>query len=77
MPLALIVVSLTLLNLERAVFDLMAGIERRGTSADDAFAVVFLLGLLSYLFSPALLVLYVVAVILRRVRSRPEPNEVD
>ncbi|MEW6213048.1 MAG: hypothetical protein AB1631_32295, partial [Acidobacteriota bacterium] len=75
MPLALIVVSLTLLNLEKAVFELMSGIERRGTSADGAFAVVFLLGLLSYLLSPALLVLYVIAVILRRVRFQPAPKE--
>ncbi len=77
MPLALIVVALTLLNLEQAVFEFMSGIERHQTSADAAFGVVFMLGLLSYLLSPALLILYVTSVILRRFRSQPESNEVD
>jgi hypothetical protein len=77
MPLAMIVVSLTLLNLERAVFDVMAGIKSRGTSADDAFTVVFVLGLISYLLSPALLALYIVSIIVRRVRPQPKPSETD
>lgn len=77
MPLALIVVALMLLNLEQAVFEFMSGIERQQTSADNAFTVVFLLGLSAYLLSPALLILYVIAVILRRVRSQPKPNEAD
>jgi hypothetical protein len=38
LPLTLIVVSLTVLNLEKAVFDFMGGV-RQGTASDEAYAI--------------------------------------
>jgi phage shock protein PspC (stress-responsive transcriptional regulator) len=55
LPLMLIVVALTLLNLERAVFSIMGGIAER-TGNDGAYAVLLMLTILSFaLFIPTLL----------------------
>jgi hypothetical protein len=74
LPLAAIVFGLTLLNLERAVFDIMAGLDPAGgTSADAAYAVLFAITIMSYTLTPVMAGLYLVAVILaHRSRSRPE-----
>lgn len=70
LPLTVIVFGLTALNLERAVFDVMAGIDPvAGTSADDAYAILFLISLLSFYIAPVMLVLYVAAIILVRSSS--------
>ena len=75
LPLAIIVFSLTALNLERAVFDLMAGISpTEGTSADTAYSVLFTLSLFSYLASPVMVLLYFVAIYNAR-RAKPSPME--
>lgn len=59
LPLALIVVSLTALNLEHVVFAFMSGMEPEQISANDsAYVVVFLLSSLSILLSPLLLIVY-------------------
>lgn len=62
LPLALIVVVLTLLNLEQAVFDVMSGLRETGTANDEAYRVMVLVTLLSFWSSPILALLYGVAV---------------
>jgi hypothetical protein len=57
LPLTLIVTALAHLNLERAVFEIMGGMER-GTSRDGAYLVVLALTWISFLASPVLLVAY-------------------
>ncbi|MFW6012457.1 MAG: hypothetical protein ACOC92_01970 [bacterium] len=64
LPLTLIVSGLAVLNLERAVFDVMGGVEET-TSADTAYAVLVLLTLLSLYLSPVLVGAYVVIAALR------------
>lgn len=60
LPLALIVVALTALNLEHAVFNIMAGIsEAQRTAADEAYAVVFTLSVLSFIAAPVIGLLYI------------------
>jgi len=68
LPLTLIVVVLTILNLEHVVFNLMSGIrpEERGPN-DDAYGVVFLLAVISICTAPVLLVGFLV-LILRAIR---------
>jgi hypothetical protein len=59
LPLALIVVALTALNLEHAVFNIMAGIaESQRTSADEAYGVVIALSVLSFIAVPVIGILY-------------------
>ena len=55
LPIMAIVATLTLLNLERAVFDVMGGLREPGTPDDSAYAVLFLLTFFSTLaFIPVL-----------------------
>lgn len=71
LPLVVIVFALTALNLERAAFDVMAGLDpAQGTSADTAYAVLFGLTLLSFYGAPVMLVLYVVAIATAWMRPR-------
>ena len=72
LPLTVIVVTLTALNLERAVFEVMAGIGRDPTANDGAYAVLFLLSALSFLSFLPLLMGYVALVIaaLRKKRAQ-------
>jgi hypothetical protein len=62
LPLTVIVVTLTELNLERVVFDLMGGI-REHTAADASYGVLFVLSLLSVLIFIPLLICYLVVAI--------------
>lgn len=63
LPLALVIVVLTLLNLEQAVFSVMAGLrEDEGTAGDTAYQYLFVLSTLSFLASPLLLLSYGIAV---------------
>jgi hypothetical protein len=67
LPLALIIVSLALLNLEHVVFNLMSGIRAEDQSANDAaYGVVVLLSLFSFMASPLLLIAYLCLVFHRR-----------
>lgn len=69
LPLAAIVAGLTYLNLERAVFQLMAGIRQAGTPADQAYFILMLLtGAASVAFWPLALAYGVMV-----VRTRREP----
>ena len=62
-----IVVTLTLLNLEHVVFDLMAGIREEDASPNDAaYLVVFGLAFISLWAFPIALVLYLGAVVHRQ-----------
>lgn len=63
LPLAIIVVTLSMLNLEHVVFQIMSGIrpEDQGPH-DDAYHVVFVLSLFSVVALPFLLVAYLVCV---------------
>jgi hypothetical protein len=49
LPIMAIVATLTVLNLERAVFDVMGGLRETGTPDDEAYAVLFLLTFFSTL----------------------------
>jgi hypothetical protein len=70
-PLPLVVVALTLLNLKKAVFEIMGGIDRaEQTASDAAYGMLFLLGALSIYVDPVLLVLAVIAIMTERSRDR-------
>ncbi|HZG52420.1 MAG TPA: hypothetical protein VEZ40_09815 [Pyrinomonadaceae bacterium] len=69
LPVTAIIVALTMLNLERAVFDVMGGLREQGTANDNAYAVLFLLSLLSMLLFLPLIVCYVVLIALARSKS--------
>lgn len=70
LPLCLIVAALSLLNLEKAVFEIMAGLQTPGTANDDAYLVVLLLALGSLYAFPVLAVLWAVLLVrARRARS--------
>ncbi len=78
LPLALIVTALSFLNLEHAVFEIMAGLDPdQGTSDDAAYRVVFLLSLFSVLGSPAIFLVYLFAIYQRwrAFRSAQRPPE--
>lgn len=49
LPIMAIVTTLTVLNLERAVFDIMGGLRETGTANDEAYGVLFGLTFLSML----------------------------
>ena len=70
LPLALIVTALAMLNLERAVFDLMAGMREDGTANDAAYGILVIITTYSFLASPFLLASYVLAIALRRRSPR-------
>jgi hypothetical protein len=71
LPLTLIVVALTLLNLEHVMFNLMAGIAPENASPNDvAYYVVLYLAIGSVYALPVLLLAYIVLAILAFRRSR-------
>ncbi|MEZ6018351.1 MAG: hypothetical protein R3F49_24855 [Planctomycetota bacterium] len=65
LPLAAIVVLLSILNLEHATFELMAGVGELGPN-DDAYAIVVFLSALSVVLLPLLAIGYVTAIGVRR-----------
>ncbi|GMV30129.1 MAG: hypothetical protein AMXMBFR59_22540 [Rhodanobacteraceae bacterium] len=63
LPLTIIVVTLTALNLEHVVFKIMGGLRPDEQTANDgAYSVVVLLSLLSVMLAPVLLLAYAVLV---------------
>ena len=70
LPLTAIIISLVTLNLEHAVFEIMAGLEQERTGQelihDQTYGVVNLLAFLSMLLGPFLFVVYIVACIQTR-----------
>jgi hypothetical protein len=73
LPLALIVFALMLLNLEHAVFAVMAG-NIEPTTADAAYLVIVILGMLVRVSAPVLIVLYLIAIGLRWWQARHPKN---
>ena len=69
LPLTVIVVALTALNLEHVVFNIMAGNTQPETAADTAYKVLFVLTIWSFVVAPIALVLYLAAITMTR-RSR-------
>ena len=69
LPLTFIVVGLTALNLERAVFSFMGGFSEH-TANDAAFVTLWMLSIFSLLLLIPLLVSYVVLVVLKVTRQR-------
>jgi hypothetical protein len=67
LPLALIIVSLALLNLEHVVFNLMSGIRAEDQSVNDAaYMLVVVLSFFSFMASPLLAIAYLWLVFHRR-----------
>lgn len=60
LPITLIIVVLTVLNLERAVFDVMGGLREAGTANDSAYGILVGLTLFSMILFVPLLTCYVV-----------------
>ena len=73
LPMTLIVVALTALNLEKAVFEIMGGF-RQPTPYDGAYAILVLLTFLSFYAAVPMLVAYFF--IVRRARTRAVPERV-
>lgn len=82
LPLSGIVTALTMLNLERAVFDIMGGIREDGaadpgTSNDAAYEILFMLTMISIFALPVLLAGYLFAVFMDlRARMRAQTPEI-
>jgi len=78
LPLVLIVVSLTLLNLEKAVFEIMAGnSENRGTSADGAYEFLVVLSLFSLYAVPVLAPMYAIGIFQARKERSAEAGPAE
>lgn len=73
LPISLIVVALALLNLEKAIFEIMGGIQP-GTGNDSAYLVVLLLAYLSFFAAPVLLLIYF-CLIFAAVRDKKPPAD--
>jgi hypothetical protein len=73
LPITLIVTALVMLNLEKAVFDLMGG-NREETQNDAAYMVLILISVFSVLASPILLIIYG-ALVYRAQRPSPRSGE--
>lgn len=71
LPLSAIVAVLFVLNLEKAVFEIMGGF-RQPTANDGAYAVLFLLTALSFYAAVPLLVAYLILVWRARLEARLE-----
>lgn len=69
LPITLIVVTLTVLNLERAVFDVMGGLREGGTASDSAYGVLVMLTLLSMLLFIPLVICYIILSVWARTRG--------
>jgi hypothetical protein len=76
LPLTLIVVTLTVLNLEKAVFDIMGGISEP-TASDASYGFLFLLSLLAELIFIPLVICYLVMSIRRLMKARKRPQLSD
>jgi hypothetical protein len=75
LPLALIILALSILNLERAVFDLMSGLRDDGTPSDSVYAVLVILTMYAFIGSPILVALYLIAIFVRWRSTRPAAQE--
>lgn len=77
LPLTLIVVTLTVLNLEHVVFNIMAGLAEDEKSANDAaYSILVMITFFSALASPVLLLMYI-AIVYKRRTDKSEPEKVN
>lgn len=70
LPLTVIVTALAMLNLEKAVFAVMAGFQTQATANDGAYAILALLTMLSYAAILPLLLGYLVLVVRAQAEKR-------
>lgn len=70
MPLVLIIIGLSMLNLEHAIFEVMAGIEQERSEVEDIhdrnYGTIVLLSVLSFLSLPIWIFIYILAIIKSR-----------
>ena len=69
LPITFIIVTLTVLNLERAVFDLMGGLRGGGTANDSAYGILVGLTFLSMILFVPLLICYIFLTVWSSVRK--------
>jgi hypothetical protein len=69
LPITFIVVTLTVLNLERAVFDVMGGLRDGGTANDSAYGILFALTVFSMILFVPLVVCYIFLSVWSRMRK--------
>ena len=62
LPLNIIVVGLTVLNLEKVVFNIMGGMDNSSPN-QDAYTILFLISILSIYIFPVALVFYIVCIV--------------
>jgi hypothetical protein len=78
LPLAIIVMALTALNLEHVVFQIMGGLNTPPGPNDSAYGVVVMLSVLSFLLSPFLIVAYLGLIWrVRRAASQEKKQQSD
>ena len=70
LPLTGIVFALAQLNLDHVIFDLMAGVDDRGTGAQHVYGLIWLLSMLSTILFPLLVIGYVGCIVYARGESR-------
>jgi hypothetical protein len=70
MPICLIISTLTILNLHRAVFEIMGGV-RNPTPHDSSYLILMLLTGISMILTLPLLIAYGVGIYNRRKKSKP------
>ena len=58
-PLALIIIALSALNLEHAVFEIMAGIDRTPTERDQIYANIVVASMFTTLAAPVIFLIYI------------------
>ncbi len=75
LPLTFVVATLSYLNLERAVFEVMAGLDTAGTANDTAYLVLLIITLLSVYTVLPLLGIYIWCCYKRRRASRESDSE--
>jgi len=68
LPIMAIVVTLTVLNLDRAVFNIMGGLRDTGTANDEAYGVLLALTMLSIFLIIPVGICYLGVIIFRRAR---------
>ncbi len=76
LPLVVIVVSLSMLNLEHVVFSLMSGVPEADRSPNDAaYGVVLMLSMLSFIAAPFLAAGYLVAIVNAYLKRRERAED--
>ena len=62
LPLTAILFALAQLNLDHVIFNIMAGVDDRGTAAEHVYGLIWMLSMLSTLLFPFLVIGYVVCI---------------